>query len=225
MEIWDWSVGKSADELTNYPAYALRIRRTGAASRPALHMLQAPRCAVPVIACTGDLKDGRIIRRGEPAVMACHWPGIYFNGTEAGFRNFQEVVLRLHAGFDNPVWKKNGESARYWAAKELMAGSRAGNKLRALAARRKSEHSAGRAERLVERKKRNLDPRWGNEYGGLLRSSQRLFPAGMVVAAQQFPVLPNKQIPPLQSARHPTPKHRQARQRQLRRSLFRPQWY
>ena len=119
MEIWDWSVGKSADELTNYPAYALRIRRTGAASRPALHMLQAPRCAVPVIACTGDLKDGRIIRRGEPAVMACHWPGIYFNGTEAGFRNFQEVVLRLHAGFDNPVWKKNGESARYWAAKEL----------------------------------------------------------------------------------------------------------
>ena len=68
---------------------------------------------------TGDLKGGRIIRRGEPAVMACHWPGIYFNGTEAGFRNFQEVVRRLHAGFDNPGWMKNGEIARYWAAKEL----------------------------------------------------------------------------------------------------------
>ena len=92
---------------------------TGAASRPALHMLQAPRCVVPVIACTGDLKGARNIRRGEPAVMACHWPDVYFNGTESGFRNFQEVMRRLHAGFDNPVWMKNGEIARYWASKEL----------------------------------------------------------------------------------------------------------
>ena len=112
---------------------------TGAASRPALNMLQDPHCVVPAIACTGDwfggweavvtgdvnqfitgdLKGGRIIRRGEPAVRACHWPGIYFNGTESGFRNFQEVVRRLHADFDNPVWRKNGEIARPWAAKVL----------------------------------------------------------------------------------------------------------
>lgn len=197
MEIWEWSVGKSADELTNYLAYALKILKNaglpcegittpggfGGRVLPALaqavlescrDVYQAeiphyfrhgildgrsvlprveyasgidgpdPRCVVSVIACTGDwfggwdavelgnvdqfitadLKGGRmpeIIRRGEPAIMACHWPGIYFNGTESGFKIFQEVVRRLHAGFDNLIWMKNSEIARYWAAKELTS--------------------------------------------------------------------------------------------------------
>ena len=83
-----------------------------------------PRCVVSIIGCTGDwfggwdgltegsvdqfitadLKHGRlpeVIARGEPAVMVCHWPGMYFNGQETGFKIFQEVVKRLHAAYDH----------------------------------------------------------------------------------------------------------------------------
>jgi hypothetical protein len=51
--------------------------------------------------------------------MLCHWPGIYCNGDKTGFRIFQEVVTRLHNRYDNLVWMKNSEIARYWAAREL----------------------------------------------------------------------------------------------------------
>lgn len=101
-----------------------------------------PKCVVSIVACTGDwfggwdgltpgsadqliaadLKGGRlpeVIARGEPAVIACHWPGIYYNGQEVGFKIFQEVVGRLRDGFDNLVWMKLSEIARYWAAREL----------------------------------------------------------------------------------------------------------
>lgn len=101
-----------------------------------------PRCVVSIIGCTGDwfggwdgdtpgsadllitqdLSAGRmvdVIQRGEPAIMVCHWPGIYFNGQEHGFRVFQEAVTRLHRRFDHLLWMKLGEIARYWAAKEL----------------------------------------------------------------------------------------------------------
>lgn len=101
-----------------------------------------PECAVSIIGCTGDwfggwdgdnpgsadqfvtpdLAQGRmvdVIERGEPAIMVCHWPGMYFNGQEHGFRVFQEVVQRLHRRFDHLVWMKLSEIARYWAAKEL----------------------------------------------------------------------------------------------------------
>jgi hypothetical protein len=103
-----------------------------------------PRCVVSIIGCTNDwfggwdavvegnadhmvtpdLKGGRmqdVIRRGEPAVMYCHWPGIYFNGTESGFKIVQEVTRRLHASHDNLIWMKLSELARYWAARELTA--------------------------------------------------------------------------------------------------------
>ena len=78
---------------------------------------------------TADLAKGRmvdVIGRGEPACMVCHWTGIHHNGTEAGFRAFQEVVRRLHARYDNLIWMKLGEISRYWAAKELTAISGAG---------------------------------------------------------------------------------------------------
>jgi hypothetical protein len=101
-----------------------------------------PRCVVSIIGCTGDwfggwdgmtpgsvdqfitadLKRGRlpdVIARGEPAVLVCHWPGMYFNGEETGFKIFQEVVRRLHQAYDNLVWMKLSEIARYWAAREL----------------------------------------------------------------------------------------------------------
>jgi hypothetical protein len=101
-----------------------------------------PRCVVSIIGCTGDwfggwdgleigtvdqfitadLQRGRmveVIERGEPAVMVCHWPGIYCNGGREGFKIFQEIVARLNQRYDNLVWMKNSELARYWAAREL----------------------------------------------------------------------------------------------------------
>jgi len=112
-----------------------------------------PRCVVSIIGCTGDwfggwdgltpgsvdrlitadLKGGRlpeVIRRGEPAIMVCHWPGIYFNGREIGFRIFKEAVRRVHAGFERVMWMKLSEIARYWAARELTGIMREGNTVR-----------------------------------------------------------------------------------------------
>ena len=101
-----------------------------------------PKCVVSIIGCTGDwfggwdgltpgsadkcitedLKGGRlpkVIDKGEPAVIVCHWPGIYFNGVEVGFKIFQQVVQRVHARYDNLIWMKLSEISRYWAAREL----------------------------------------------------------------------------------------------------------
>ncbi len=101
-----------------------------------------PKCVVSIIGCTGDhfggwdgmtigsvdklisadFKSGEMvgpIQRGEPAIMVCHWPGIYSEGREAGFQVFQEAVRRLHARYDHLLWMKLSEIARYWAAKEL----------------------------------------------------------------------------------------------------------
>jgi hypothetical protein len=196
MENWDWTTGRSVDELADYLAYALKILKNvgldcegvttpgGFGNRALPQLSQAtlescrdvfrteiphyfrhlydsgpqsvaprveyaagldgddPQCVVSIIGCTGDwtggwdcsdrghldrfitsdLKSGRlveVIERGEPAVLVCHWTGIYFNGQEVGFKVFQEVVRRLHARYDHLVWMKNSELARYWAAREL----------------------------------------------------------------------------------------------------------
>ena len=197
MENWGWSQNKSADELGEYLAYALRVLKnagltcegvttpggfgsenkenlaqgTLAAVRevykgvdvahyfrdlytepgesvaplvkyPADLHSNDPKCVVSVIGCTGDwfggwdgltpgsvdqfitadLSKGRmveVIERGEPAVMVCHWPGIYYNGEKTGFKIFQEVVRRLEQKYGTLNWMKNSEIARYWAAKEL----------------------------------------------------------------------------------------------------------
>ncbi|HEX5103698.1 MAG TPA: hypothetical protein VFV87_07815, partial [Pirellulaceae bacterium] len=197
-----WTVGKSADQLTDYLSYALRILKNaglhcegittpgGFGGKVLPELAQAvlqscrevhgteiphyfrhaflddrsvaprveyatgldgpdPRCVVSIIGCTNDwfggwdavvegdvnqmvtpdLKSGRmldVIRRGEPAVMYCHWPGIYFNGTESGFNIIKEIHRRLHASHDNLIWMKLSELARYWAAKELTTISAAG---------------------------------------------------------------------------------------------------
>jgi hypothetical protein len=195
MENWRWTENRSADEIADYIAYALKAIQAvglpcegittpggfGDNARPQLAQatLQAcrdvfhteiphyfrhlytddrsvaprveyatgldgddPRCVVSIIGCTGDWfggwdglepghpdqfitedgKSGRlpeVIARGEPAILVCHWPGIYFNGREVGFTIFKEVVRRLNAHYDNLVWMKNSEIARYWAAREL----------------------------------------------------------------------------------------------------------
>lgn len=103
-----------------------------------------PQCVVSIIGCTGDwfggwdgdtpgeadqfitadLSQGRVVdvvEREEPAIMVCHWPGMYFNGQEHGFHVFQETVRRLHRRFDHLLWMKTSEIARYWAAKELTS--------------------------------------------------------------------------------------------------------
>jgi len=109
-----------------------------------------PKCVVSIIGCTGDwfggwdglnpgsvdrfitkdLKGGRlpeVIEKGEPAILVCHWPGIYFNGEEIGFNIFKEVVRRLDARYDHLIWMKNSEIARYWAARELTLITRQGS--------------------------------------------------------------------------------------------------
>jgi hypothetical protein len=81
---------------------------------------------------TEDPKAGRlpqVIDKGEPAIIVCHWPGIYFNGQEVGFNIFKEVVRRLHQRYDNLIWMKLSEIARYWAAKELTQIDKEGSRI------------------------------------------------------------------------------------------------
>jgi hypothetical protein len=206
MENWDWTAGRSVDELADYLSYALRILHNvglpcegittpgGFGNQVLPELAQAtleacrdvystpiphyfrhlftddrsvaprveyasgldgadPRCVVSIIGCTGDwfggwdgltpgsadlfitkdLRSGRlteVIDRGEPAVLVCHWPGIYYNGEKIGFRIFQEVVQRLHQRYDHLIWLKLSEIARYWAAKELTRIERHENEIR-----------------------------------------------------------------------------------------------
>jgi len=204
MENWDWTRGRSVDELADYMRYALNILKNvglpcegittpgGFAGDVLPELAQAtlqscrdvfkaevphyfrhaydrgdrsvaPRveyasgldgpdakCVVSVISCTGDWTGGwdcsargdadrfitgdltagrmvEVIERGEPAIMMCHWTGIYNHGQEDGFKTFQEVVRRLHARFDHLLWMKLSEISRYWAAKELTRIEKVGD--------------------------------------------------------------------------------------------------
>jgi hypothetical protein len=70
-----------------------------------------------------EARSGRmveLVERGVPAIMYCHWPGLYTHGTKDGFHDFQKVVRALAGRFgDRTLWMKLSEIARYWAAKEL----------------------------------------------------------------------------------------------------------
>jgi hypothetical protein len=111
-----------------------------------------PRCSVHIIGCTGDwfggwdglnpgsadrfitadLQRGRmvdVIESGQPALMVCHWPGIYYNGTKLGFNIFKTVVKRLHQKYNHLIWMKNSEIARYWACKKLTSIKHSGNNI------------------------------------------------------------------------------------------------
>lgn len=82
----------------------------------------------PDLYATEDASAGRLvelIERGEPGFFLCHWPGMYSNGTKAGFHAFQRVVLSTQRKYrDQTLWMKLSEIARYWAAKELTKISR-----------------------------------------------------------------------------------------------------
>ncbi len=73
--------------------------------------------------CNEDASQGRmieLIERGEPAVMFCHWAGLYNNGTEEGWVALQKIIEALNDRFvDRTLWMKVSEIGRYWAAKEL----------------------------------------------------------------------------------------------------------
>ena len=111
-----------------------------------------PECVVSILGCTGDwfggwdglepgsadkfissdLGSGRlvdVIESGEPAIMVCHWPGIWYNGDRVGFNILKEVVSRLDRKYDNLTWMKLSEIARYWAAKDLTTISSGKNKI------------------------------------------------------------------------------------------------
>ncbi len=83
--------------------------------------------------CNVEATSGRmveLIERRQPAVMLCHWPGMYSNGSEEGFHAFQRVVTSLASRFANDtIWMKVSEIARYWAAKELTEINQQGNRL------------------------------------------------------------------------------------------------
>jgi hypothetical protein len=112
-----------------------------------------PKCVVSIIGCTEDwfggwdgltpgsadklitedLLSGRmveVIETNEPAIMVCHWPGIYFNGDKTGFNILKEVVKRLNQKYDHLLWMKLNEIARYWAARELTFINISGNKIK-----------------------------------------------------------------------------------------------
>ncbi len=206
MENWEWTTGRSADEIGNYLAYALSILKNvglpcegittpgGFGNKALPQLAQAsheslrdvfkaeiphyfrhlysdgeqsvaprveyardldsadPRCVVSIIGCAGDwtggwdntpvggadkfiTADGQsgrmvdVIQRGEPALALAHWTGMYWNGQELGFQVWQDVVRRLHARFDNLLWMKLSEIARYWAARELTRIERTGERI------------------------------------------------------------------------------------------------
>jgi hypothetical protein len=69
-------------------------------------------------ATTGRMVE--LIEQRRPAVMLCHWAGLYGNGDPQGFRDFQKVVVALNKRFkDQTLWMKVSEIGRYWTAKEL----------------------------------------------------------------------------------------------------------
>ncbi|QDT15475.1 hypothetical protein [Alienimonas californiensis] len=78
--------------------------------------------------CNADATGGRmveLIERGDPAVMLCHWPGLYNHGAETGFAAFRRIVTALHARFGERVlWMKLSEIARHAAAKQFTAIAR-----------------------------------------------------------------------------------------------------
>jgi hypothetical protein len=77
----------------------------------------------PNLYANADASSGRmveLIERGQPAIMLCHWPGMYTNGTKAGFAAFQQIVTALHQRFSKQTqWMKLSEIGRYWAARKL----------------------------------------------------------------------------------------------------------
>jgi len=138
------------------PHYFKYIVGRGESTEPKLEHVrgldgEAPRVTVNVPAGTGDWFGGwhgdrkpeghryvnedatagrmvELIQRRQPAIMFCHWPGLYRHGTKQGFEHFKRCIVALSGRFgDDIVWMKVSEIARYWAAKELTRIDRQGD--------------------------------------------------------------------------------------------------
>jgi hypothetical protein len=134
-----------AAEIPHYFKYVANDKES---TEPKLEHLQnadtdAPQLTVSVPAATGDWFgnwDGdaepqghlyanadatagrmvQLIERNDPAIMLCHWPGLYNHGAKTGFTQFQQVARALNTRFrDRTIWMKISEIARYWAARQL----------------------------------------------------------------------------------------------------------
>lgn len=71
-----------------------------------------------------------LIENRKPAVMLCHWPGMYSNGSKKGFEAFKRVVTSISSRFaDETMWMKTSEMAIYWAVKQLAHVQLNGNHL------------------------------------------------------------------------------------------------
>ena len=85
----------------------------------------------PDLYATADATSGRLVQlieAGQPAFFLCHWPGLYSNGTKAGFVAFQQVVNAIHSRFRSQLhWMKLSEIARSQAARTLTAVRREEN--------------------------------------------------------------------------------------------------
>ncbi len=79
----------------------------------------------PDLYATADAASGRmveLIEAGRPAIMLCHWPGLYCHGSKRGFHAFQRVTTALAQRFSRQtLWMKLSDVGRYWAAKELTS--------------------------------------------------------------------------------------------------------
>jgi hypothetical protein len=77
----------------------------------------------PQLYANEDASRGRmveLIERGQPAIMLCHWPGLYTHGNKQGFLDFKKVVTALEGRFSKQTaWMKLSAIGRYQAAKEL----------------------------------------------------------------------------------------------------------
>ena len=79
-------------------------------------------------ATSGRLVD--LIEKGEPAIMLCHWAGLYSHGAKHGFEACKKVILAINGRYkEKTLWMKNSEIARYWAAKELTRIERAAGQI------------------------------------------------------------------------------------------------
>ncbi len=87
----------------------------------------------PDLYATADASAGQLvnlIERDQPGFFLCHWPGMYSNGTKAGFHAFQRVVDSIHEKYKERVhWMKLSEIARYWASKELTKITQQGDRI------------------------------------------------------------------------------------------------
>lgn len=74
---------------------------------------------------TEDLQGGvlpQVLARELPCVLVSHWPGMYFNGNEVGFKVLQRVKQRLDR-YDptgaHTRWMKFSAIGHYWMARQL----------------------------------------------------------------------------------------------------------